>query len=152
MRHKINLLTKQKKYEEIEKSLQRIKISAVGITILFFLVFLISFIAMLIQKRNLDRLYSEQKSLLEYSLSHKNEEAEFSFLRSKQNQLAGILKKDLNYARYFNSLKESLAVANVGASIESFSVDKDRESTFSLVLSDLNSLLNFVRYTDSQEF
>lgn len=149
---RINLLTKQKKYTDISNLFFKLKYLTGFIVLIFLLSYIFFAIVLSGQQNTLSVLESQKKSLLEYLLQNKQVEAKFVYFRSKERQLSEILKDDVNFYPYYNLLQDSLKSSSPEAALENVVIDKNKTVTFSIGFKDNNSMLDFFKFAESDEF
>lgn len=152
MKKKINLLTKQKKYQTYETIFKAVKITCVLTIILFVTSYTVYYIILSSQKKELNLYLTQKKNALEYITQNKEVEAKFVYFSSKLQQISQILTEDVNFHPYYTVLTESLKSASPEGQLEKVSIDRNRTVDFSVNLADTPSLLSFLRFIESENF
>ncbi len=152
MKKGINLITKQKKYLHYENLFKTLRSLLLVLVIIFFVILIPSFLAIIQNNKKLNSLYLEKKNLLEYLAAHKEVEAEFVYLRNKQSQIAKIIDEDVNFLPYYNLLTDSLKQASPSPILDAIIITKDRTINFTLKFNDPNSITSFLKFAESENF
>ena len=152
MRKRINLISAQKKYVLIERSLGRLKLVVLGVFLILFVLNIAAYLITLDDNKNVSLLSEEKKKLLEYILQQKEVEAKFIYFYSKERQLSGILKDDVSFYPYYKLLTDSLAEATTEASLGSVVIKKDRSAEFTITVESYDALLSFFKNMESDTF
>lgn len=152
MRKRINLIPVQKKYVLIERSLSRLKLIALGLFFILFVLNMAVYLITLDDNKNMSLLTEEKKRLLEYLLQQKEVEAKFIYFYSKERQLSGIIKNDVSFYPYYKLLTDSLKQSTSEASLASVIIKKDRSVEFTVGFETYDSLQTFFKNMESEEF
>lgn len=152
MKKRINLLTKHEKYRTIEEVFQKLRWLLGLLTGGFFVAYAFLFLFLSQQRTKINTLLAEKQTLLGFLLQNKEVEAKFIYFSGKYKQLNSILKDDVNFYPYYNLLNESLKSASPTPSLSSLVINKDKTTTFTLTFDDLNSLVSFLKFTESDVF
>lgn len=152
MKHGINLLTKQKRYQDIEKIFKKLKIGLVFLVLLFLTAYLLIFIELFNQKKTIDSLSLQKTSYLQTLTQNKEVEAQFIYFVSKEKQISTLLKNDVKFYPYYNLLNDSLSSSSPSATLQTLVINADRSSEFEVGFNDLVSLLNFLKFSESDIF
>lgn len=152
MKKRINLLNKPNQYFQYEKIFKRIRKLTIYLLILFFVVFLPIFLILFNKEKEIDRLYQEKKSLLEYITANKQIEADFIYLKSKHQQLVQAINEDVNFLPYYNILLNSLKESSPSPKLDQVIISKDRSVSFTLIFNDKTAMVNFLKFAESDKF
>ncbi|PIV09729.1 hypothetical protein COS31_05565 [Candidatus Roizmanbacteria bacterium CG02_land_8_20_14_3_00_36_15] len=152
MKKGINLITRHKKYLHYEGFFLKLRIGLIIVAVVFFIVFSGFFYFLLHKNNQYNQLILEKKKYLEYLDAHKEVEAEFAYFRNKQNQLVSILGQDVQFLPYYNLVVESLKTASPEPKLESIIISKDRTINFTLRFENSGSIINFLRFAESDNF
>lgn len=156
MKKHINLVIKQKKYQDLEKAFKKLKMVAI-ILVGIFIGLSILFLGFLyVKKTELEKIQTEEQSLYDYINTNKEAEAKFSLFRGKEQQINTILKKDVNFYPYYNLLVESLSKSdNSGsnsATLDSLSINSERQAKFTVAFNTFDELISQFKYFESEAF
>lgn len=151
-RTKLNLLTNREDYQRIENIFFFIRVFfylqivlLTGIIVLFFMI-------LINQNKKNDEL-SNQKIILFKTLKDKeNDEVKLLYLQDKYQNLMAFLKDDARSLPYYNLLNSALAKSTESATLKVFSISKNRDVVFTVSFGNIDSLLSFFRFIESDEF
>ncbi len=152
MKKGINLITKQKKYLRYEKVFKTLRVSLLILVSLFFVILIPSFIVVMQKNKQVEALYLEKKTLLQYLNQNKQVEAEFVYLRNKESQIKKIIDEDVNFLPYYNLLTDSLKQASPSPTLDAIIITKDRTINFTLLFEEPNSIISFLKFAESESF
>lgn len=152
MKKKINLLLRQKKYQQIAAKIEYTKnILFIGIFIIFLLV-IISFLGYMYMRKKFESLLLQKKALLTFIVDNRKEEAGYIYFSNKEMQISNIIRNDLNYGPYYEFLRGIVTTSTDEGRLESLAMDKDRKVNFVLTLPDYSSVLSFLSSIESNAF
>lgn len=156
---RINLLTTRDDYIKIERSLQLLRIVAVSYFFIFIAVAIIFVLIQFLQNRNIQDLIRQKGILLSSLNNYKNEEAKLVFVARKVNAYDKFILDDARFLPYYNLLNSALettsevsAEASPSASLSSFTIDKERIVSFTLLFSSVSEMVDSFRYIESESF
>lgn len=152
MKTGINLLTKQKKYQNIEKIFNSLKFGVALMVVFFLLGYLAVFLLLLNQKKTTDSISVQNAAYLQTLTQNKEVEAQFVYFVSKEKQISTFLKNDVNFYPYYSLLNDSLSSSSPPATLQTFVINSDRTSEFAVGFNDFPSLLNFLKFCESDFF
>lgn len=149
---KLNLLTNREDYQKIEQLFSFIRIFfyiQLGILLLLFVFFFFSLVR---QTQSINELQNQKRSLLESLKSKEDTEAKLLYVQEKYQAVQDFLKDDSRSLPYYNLLNDALSQSTGSATLKSFLISKNREVTFTVSFIDLNNLLSFFRFIESESF
>lgn len=149
---KLNLLSNRENYQRIEKLFSYIRILfylELGILVLFFAFFFLSFVS---QSHAINQLLDQKKALLDSLKSKEGDEAKLLYIQDKYQNLQTFLKDDANSLPYYNLLNSALSRSTESATLKSFLISKNRDVTFTVSFANLDELLRFFRFIESEDF
>ncbi len=152
MKKHINLILKQKRYQELERIFGHLRSLVVVMIVVFFVLSIVYFFVLSQKKSELNALNSQKKQYLDYLLQNKEIEAKFVYFNSKEKNISTILQNDVNFYPYYNVLVESLKNSSPAATLETVLISKDRTTDFTLNFPEYNSLLSFFKFIESDIF
>jgi hypothetical protein len=148
----INLLVNREDYQKYETIFNRFKMSALILTLLFALIFGLSFFSIKNQSDLYEKLNIEKKSYLEFINNHRDNEAKINYIEKKYNDLKNFLKDDASSVTYFELLSNSLKDTSDSAKLKSFEVDKTRDTSFTVSFSLFEKMMDFLKFAESESF
>ncbi len=95
---------------------------------------------------------------LKYLLNDKDFEAKMIFFKSKKELVNTYLKDDAHFLPYYSLLLDSLdnetasESASNSSSLQTVSIDKDRNTEFTVIINELDSAISFLKYVESEDF
>jgi hypothetical protein len=155
---KINLLSGKDEYLKIQKSLQIFHSAIVLYTFLFVAAVLVFVFIQYRQNQNIQDLIDQKRSLLLSLSNSKDQEAKLVFVAKKVKAYNQFLLDDAHFLPYYNLLISALKTSSESlggtssATLNAFSIDKDRTSTFTLSFSSVAEMLDSFRYIESTTF
>ncbi len=149
---KLNLLTNREDYQRIERIFSFIRILFYLQVIVLFVLFTISFIFLFNQNKKIEGLLNEKRTLLETLKNKENDEAKLLYLQDKYQNLKTFLKEDAHSLPYYNLLNSTLSRSTESATLKLFSITKERDVAFTVAFGDINNLLSFFRFIESDKF
>ncbi len=152
MKKGINLLTKQKKYQNIEKLFRSLKIGIVLMTGIFLIIDAVSLFQLFSQNQTINSLDLQKASYLQTLTQNKEVEAQFVYFVSKEKQISNILKNDVNFYPYYSILNASLSSSSPAATLQKLIINTDKTTEFTVGFNDFASLLNFLKFSESDFF
>ncbi|MBI3620196.1 hypothetical protein HY214_03590 [Candidatus Roizmanbacteria bacterium] len=151
MKHRINLIIKQKKYVYIERIFRNIRVAILLLAVVLLIMNVAFLMALRNQNDSIRALNEQKKEALEYLLTKKDVEAKFVFFNTKEKQISEILKNDVNFYPYYNLLVKSLDISSSAASLQTLTIDKYRKTKFSLKFNDYESFIAFFRVIEDDK-
>ncbi len=157
---RINLLVNREDYQKYENYFEQLKLSAAVLTVVLFMLF-ISFYLFLKNKFNLyENMNLQKKTYLQLLTERRADEAKINYIQKKYLDLKTFLKDDASSAPYYellsNAIKDSSTLLTINssesASLKSFEVNKNRITSFTIIFSDFNKLMDFLKFAESQTF
>ncbi len=124
--------------------------SSVGI--LLFIVFLIFIVLSIAQKNRINGLLNQKQGLLNYIVENKNNEVETTYFLLKKEQLKKFLKEDAEFLPYYKILDNSIKSSSNAAVVQSLTIDKNKQTQFSIQFLNYESMYNFFKFIESDIF
>lgn len=154
MKKRINLITKQKKYQDLERAFKKLRVASFIMVGVFVLVSLVVLAVLFLKKEEVDHQLSEKKALYDFVIQNKEEEAKFVYFRGKQNQIGTSLKGDVNFYPYYALLADSLSQSESSDSalLDSLTIKSDRKTRFTIAFKQFDTLVSRFKYFESDEF
>ncbi len=157
---KINLLTTREDYLTTERYFQFLRRSTVGLLIIFLIVIGISGYTQYQQNRQISDLLSQKQVLLGGLAGQKNDEAKLVYIAKKVTSLNQFLLDDIASLPYYNLLTTTLNVSTNSASpnnnspayLSTFTIDKDRNATFTLSFNSIGTMIDSFSTVESDDF
>ncbi|MCL4375007.1 hypothetical protein M1523_04070 [Patescibacteria group bacterium] len=128
----------------------RVIITVFGVTM--FAGFIIVNLLQIKQQNDLKSLEEEKSQLLNELIADKDNEAKLNYFEVKSGQLNTFTKDDTQFVPYYKALNETLSQASDSSYLDSITIDKNKNTKFSVKLVDFNSLMGFIRYVESDKF
>lgn len=152
MKKRINLFREKPQLDFISVNAQRIKKTLTIVGVITFAIFLLLIIQTVQLDLKLADLNSKKETYLRYLLADKDTEANMRYFKSKQTQLNNFLKEDANFLPYYTILKQSLDQSGNTATLDTITIDKNRETRFIVKFSNYDDMLLFLKYIESDSF
>jgi len=152
MKKRINLLSSKKKLPLLVVYGEKIKLVASVIGVICFVLFLYSTFMLFNVKKSIESMNSQKKLYLSFLVDNKDVEANVRYFKSKQTQLTTFLKDDAHFLPYYSILKEALAFSTQSALLDTVSINKDRETSFTVRFVNYDSMISFIKYIESDSF
>jgi hypothetical protein len=151
-KNRINLLINREDYQKYEGLFNQLKLSAVVLALILFVIFL-SFFIILRNKRNLyDNMNLQKQTYLQLLTERRNDEAKINSIQKKYLNLKTFLKDDASSAPYYQLLSDAIGVSSQSATLQSFEVNKDRKVSFTIAFASFDNLMNFLKFAESPDF
>ncbi len=155
---KINLLTGRDEYYRVERSLQIFRSIIVVYTIFFVLAALIFTFIQYRQNQNIQELIDQKRILLLSLSNYKDQEAKLVFVAKKVKSYDQFILDDARFLPYYNLLISALQTTSEStggsssASLNTFSIDKNRACAFALSFGSVTEMIDSFRYVESEAF
>jgi len=149
---RLNLLGSRVEYLKVERQFYYIRVATIVLFFVFLLIFFITNLKFLADKKQLDALFTQKKILLENQHENINEKAKIKLLFDKHQKIQSFLKDDARFLPYYQLLIETLKTATPEPSLLSFKIDKEKNTDFILGFSDINQLIRFLSFIEEQNF
>lgn len=149
---KLNLLSNRVNYQKIEKIFSYIRIgfyAEIGLLTLLLSLFFFSFIN---QTHTINQLLEQKKVLLASLKNKEGYEAKLIYIQNKYQNVQTYLKDDANSLPYYNLLNSALSQSTGSATLKSFLISKNRDASFTVSFANLDELLSFFRFIESDNF
>jgi hypothetical protein len=149
---RINLFAKQKKYLKIEQYFSWFR-TAVIILVIGFLTFIgFILISLFQQQQKLKALDLQRKQYLAFLTRNNQVEAKFIFYKNKNTEFNNIMTNDVNFLPYYRVLNESLKFSTSAALLNTLTINKDRNTDFSILVEDYDTAFQFIKYAETDHF
>ena len=152
MKKRINLLSPKKKVNYLLLYRDKIRLFASLVGVLCFILFIFFITILLKVKNNINAMNLKKKSYLTYLVENKEAEANVRYLKIKQDQLTNFMKDDAHFLPYYTILKESINTSTQSALLNSISINKSRETTFTVQFLKYENVISFIKYVESDDF
>ncbi|MCX7881303.1 MAG: hypothetical protein N2482_02190 [Patescibacteria group bacterium] len=152
MKKRINLFSKQKKYQNLEILFSRLYSFNLIISFFFLIMIFLFFFILINLKKEKSDLTKEKENILMFLLKNKEAEVEYSYLKEKEDNLKKILKDDVNFIPYYNLITSSLKSASPEPVLKTMTIDKNRQVNLILSFDNLDSFFSFIKFAESDNF
>lgn len=151
-KNQINLLVNREDYQRYEIFFERLKLLFFILTLGLF-IFFVSFYLILKNKFNTyEKLNLQKKTYLQLLRERRSDEAKINYIQKKYLDLKNFLKDDAASTPYYQLLSTAIINSSQTASLKSFEVNKNRESSFTIFFSDFDKLMEFLKFAESKSF
>lgn len=148
----INLLVSREDYKKYESFFEKLKLSAAVLTVILF-IFFISVFLVLKNKFNLyEKMNLQKKTYLQLLTEKRAEEAKINYIQKKYLYLQTFLKDDASSTPYYKLLSDAIKNSSRSATLKSFEVNKDRETSFTISFSAFAEMMDFLKFAESRTF
>lgn len=152
MKSRINLLKRERKYQQYELYFHYLRIG----TFVYCGIFVVTVMGLLFYLYNVNNQYAallrQKQESAQYLLQNKDTEAEFVYFGGKLLEISKLLKEDVNFQPYYNLLITSLDQASQEAHFNSVTIDKSKSVQFTVSVENYSSLLGFLKYVETDNF
>lgn len=149
---RINLLVNREDYQKYENFFERLKLSAAVLTLFLFVVFILFYLAIRKKFNTFEQMNLQKKTYLQLLTERRPDEAKINYIQKKYLDLKTFLKDDASSTPYYQLLSDAIKNSSQTASLKSFQVNKDREASFTIIFSNFEKLMNFLKFAESKEF
>lgn len=94
----------------------------------------------------------QKKAYLELLTARRPDEAKINYIQKKYLDLKTFLKDDAASTPYYQLLSEAIKNSSQAATLKSFLVNKNRESSFTISFSNFDKLMEFLKFAESLDF
>jgi len=151
-KNRINLLISREDYRKFENYFEWLKLSVTLLTVILFVIF-ISFYLVLRNKFNIyEKMNLQKKTYLQQLTERKDDEAKINYIQKKYTDFKTFLKEDASSLPYYQLLSDAIKNSSESATLKSFQVNKDRESSFTITFTVFDTLRDFLKIAESQTF
>ena len=151
-KNRINLLISREDYRKFENYFEWLKLSVTLLTVILFVIF-ISFYLVLRNKFNIyEKMNLQKKTYLQQLTERKDDEAKINYIQKKYTDFKTFLKEDASSLPYYQLLSDAIKNSSESATLKSFQVNKDRESSFTITFTVFDTLRDFLKTAESQTF
>ena len=151
-KNRINLLISREDYRKYENYFEWLKLSVTLLTVILFVIF-ISFYLVLRNKFNIyEKMNLQKKTYLQQLTERKDDEAKINYIQKKYTDFKTFLKEDASSLPYYQLLSDAIKNSSESATLKSFQVNKDRESSFTITFTVFDTLRDFLKTAESQTF
>lgn len=148
----INLLVSREDYQKYENFFEQLKLSAVILTIILFILFICIYLVIKNKFNLYEKMNLQKKTFLQLLTERKADEAKISYIQKKYSDLKKFLKDDSSSTPYYQLLSNAVKHSSESASLKSFEVNKERITSFTISFSTFDELMNFLKFAESQTF
>lgn len=149
---KINLLINKTDYGKINRYFKYLRRVVLVSTILFFVLVMIFLYLNFIQTLKLRSLIEEQRNSLKILNEQKDNEVKLIYAANKVKTIERFLLEDANFYSYYNLLVDNLGNSTESGQLSGLSIDKNRQSKFTLFFPSFEKMLFSFRLIESPEF
>lgn len=151
-KNRINLLVSREDYQKYESFFEQLKLSATVLTVILFIIFIFVYL-FLKNKFNLyEKMNLQKKTYLQQLAEKKGNEAKINYIQKKYLDLKTFLKDDASSTPYYQLLSNAIKNSSESATLKSFEVNKDRETSFTISFSAFVEMMNFLKFAESPTF
>lgn len=148
----INLLVDTYNYRKAELVFLRFRIGVLVYGCILLILAFAAFWKNMQENKELTRLQNETTNLLE-SLNKKAAiEVQVNLLNKKAEYVEKFLKDDAHFLPYYNLLTGTLKESSASSSIDSFQIDKNRNTEFKVLFPSLEELMVFFKLIEEDTF
>ena len=151
-KNRINLLVNREDYQKFENYFERLKLSASILTFILFIIFISFYLILKNNFNEYERMNLQKKNYLLQLTKRRGDEAKINYIQKKYSDLKTFLKDDASSTPYYQLLSDAIKNSSQTASLKSFEVNKNRESSFTLSFSDFDKLMEFLKFAESRIF
>jgi hypothetical protein len=152
MKKRINLLTKQEKYQRVEKIFFWIRVIASSSIVFLLIINLLSFFLHLNNKKEIGELNKKKTDLLKFLTENASVEAKYQVFTKKFNHFKQIIGQDVNFLPYYRLVNQSLQSATTEAVLKSIKISKDKKTTFVIGFTTFEQMINFLNTVENINF
>ncbi len=149
---KINLLVRRDNYRRLESVFLWVRRGTLAFGVVVVVITIIFTMISLSQSTQLRDLIDRKNTLLEQLTQQKNKQAKLVYIQDKYQQIQTYLQDDSHSFPYYNLLNEALLKSTGSATLTSFVIQKNRNTTFTVSFSNFDELVNFFRFIESDNF
>lgn len=149
---RINLLVNREDYQKYENFFERLKLSAAVLTLILFVVFISFYLTIRKKFNTFEQMNLQKKTYLQLLTERRPDEAKINYIQKKYLDLKTFLKDDASSTPYYQLLSDAIKNSSQTASLKSFEVNKDREASFTVIFSNFEKLMDFLKFAESKEF
>ncbi len=151
-KNRINLLVNREDYQKYENVFERFKLSAAILTFILFVFFIFFYLLLKSRFNTYERMNLQKKTYLEQLSERRSDEAKINYIQKKYLDLKTFLKDDASSTPYYQLLSDAIKTSSQSASLKSFEVNKDREASFTIIFTDFERLMEFLKFAESKDF
>lgn len=148
----INLLVNREDYQRYENFFERLKLSTTILTFFLFIIFVSFYLTIRKKFNTFEQMNLQKKTYLQLLTERRPDEAKINYIQKKYLDLKTFLKDDASSTPYYQLLSEAIKNSSQTASLKSFEVNKDREASFTIIFSNFEKLMDFLKFAESKEF
>ncbi|MFA6533005.1 MAG: hypothetical protein WCT22_03340 [Patescibacteria group bacterium] len=149
---RINLLVNREDYQKYENFFEWLKLSAAILTLLLFVFFIFFYLTLRKKFNTFEQMNLQKKTYLQLLTERRPDEAKINYIQKKYLDLKTFLKDDASSTPYYQLLSDAIKNSSQTASLKSFEVNKDREASFTIIFSNFDKLMDFLKFAESKEF
>lgn len=149
---RINLLVNREDYQKYENFFERLKLMVTILTFFLFIVFIFFYLTIRKKFNSFEQMNLQKKTYLQLLTDRRPDEAKINYIQKKYIDLKTFLKDDASSTPYYQLLSDAIKNSSQTASLKSFEVNKDREASFTVIFSNFEKLMDFLKFAESKEF
>ncbi|KKP86831.1 MAG: hypothetical protein UR89_C0013G0019 [Candidatus Roizmanbacteria bacterium GW2011_GWA2_35_8] len=149
---KINLIVSRQDYERYEGIFYSLKVLIIVLILTFTVVFISFFIILNDKNKVFNKLTNQKQFYLTALQEKKGDEAKIFYMQKKYSDLKTFLKDDAFSAPYYKLLTSALKESTESSNLESFEINKDRKTSFTITFTSFPELVNFFKFVESEAF
>ena len=93
-----------------------------------------------------------KENLFAAAIGKNGDEAKINYIQKKYTDMNTFLKDDAASLPYFQLLTEAIKGSSESAGIKSFDINKDHSTSFTVTFSSFDTLMEFLKFAESQTF
>jgi hypothetical protein len=149
---KINLIINREDYQKFENYFFYLKIILTCFSLLFFIVSGTFFYIINNKSKKSEELGLKKITLLNVLNQKTEDEAKFTYIEKKYQDLTSYLNEDAYSSPYYSLLNSTLKDSSEAATLKSFIINKDRVASFTIAFSEFSRLRDFFGLIESETF
>lgn len=146
---KINLIINREDYQKFENYFFYLKIILTCFSLLFFIVSGTFFYIINNKSKKSEELGLKKITLLNVLNQKTEDEAKFTYIEKKYQDLTSYLNEDAYSSPYYSLLNSTLKDSSEAATLKSFIINKDRVASFTIAFSEFSRLRDFFGLIES---
>lgn len=153
MKKRLNLFSRKKRFDSFALFAMQVKRIGTLAGIVLFGIFLFVIIQTFMLRSQLQDLTKKKELYLSVLSQEKDTEANIRYFKGKQTQLYNYEKDDARFVPYYSVLLKVLSLSSShSATLDSIEIDKNRATSFIVKFSDYDSMVEFLKYVESDDF
>lgn len=148
----INLLVDTYNYRKTELFFLRLRIAVLAYGCILLILAFAAFLKNVQENRQLESLQNEKAKLLESLTQKADIEVQVNLLNKKAEYVEKFLKNDAHFLPYYNLLAGTFKESSASSSIDSFQIDRNRNTEFKVLFPSLDQLMIFFKLVEEDTF